>query len=185
MGKMTISAVVGFLVMWCVVSAFGLGADHPADRPVGGSPEWPVGLVDLVNRDQRVHGFFVNANDFFFSGDTDALNEFLSFYAILKDTPLTLVLHPGGATAASPWDKETRTACEWEVSVLRRGWHPRAPEDSANKDARYVVMVDVWLGGQVELDTLQVPLSVEVKSGGEVEDFIAAHEERRRGEQSG
>ena len=69
MGKMTISAVVGFLVMWCVVSAFGLGADHPADRPVGGSPEWPVGLVDLVNRDQRVHGFFVNANDFFlFSG---------------------------------------------------------------------------------------------------------------------
>ena len=49
---------------------YALGGDHPANQPVN-LDKAPTGLNELINQTNRVHGFFVNAEDrFFFVGDT-------------------------------------------------------------------------------------------------------------------
>ncbi len=37
------------------------------------------------------------------------------------------------------------------------------------------MQVDVWLGGQIKLDELQIPDDYTVESGGEIEEFIKRH----------
>lgn len=183
MRKTVASVVVVFVSLACCLGVLGLAMEYPAGQPVGWCPDWPEGLWGLLNREDRVHGFFVNANDFcFFSGDTSAFNEFLAQYAKLEGTPLTLVLHPGRGLAGSPWDEKKTIPFEWQVNILRRGWDPRAPEATSPEDSEYVVTVELWLGGQVELKKVEVPLNVEVKSSGEIEQFIAAHETRQQAE---
>ena len=171
------------VLMWCV-PAFPLAAGHPTGHPVGQHPEWPSGLADLLNSPWRVHGYFINACDFFFySGDTDGFNQFLEQYAGLKKTPLTLVLQPGrGKTDfCVPGDKEI--SFDWRVDLLRRGWAREAPPDPTGKAGNYVVMMALWAGGQVELNKVKVPLSVKVKAGDAdqaLAQFAAAHAERRK-----
>jgi len=149
-------------------SVFAWGGNHPPE-PVHQQDEWPAGLAELLNREERVHGYWVNANDFFFfAGDTDAFNEFLEQYAALKNTPLRLALHPGvGMTGSLSGEKNI--PFEWRVSVEK--WH------SDPSKAPTLVTMGLWLGGLVKLDKIKVPLNVEVKSGGEIERFVAEHSE--------
>ena len=150
---------------------FAWGGNHPPE-PVHPQDEWPAGLAELLNREERVHGYWVNANDFFFfAGDTDAFNEFLERYATLKNTPLRLVLHPGvGMTGSVGVGRDI--PFEWRVSVEK--WH------SDPSKAPTLVTMELWLGGLVQLKKIEVPLSVEVKSGGEIEAFIAEHKTKRK-----
>ena len=159
----------------------GRAGEHPLDRPVGGSPQWPVGLKGLIESAPRVDGYFVNANDFFqYRGPTQALNLFLARYAGLGGTPLTVVLHAGKGQVRKGWGARQPQPCDWKLSVLRRGRHPQAPKQRGAEGGLYVVMVDVWLGGDVQLDGLKAPLNVEVRSGGEIEKFIAAHKAEQK-----
>jgi len=157
--------------------AWALGSGHPNDE-VCQHPDWPEGLKDLVNTKARVCGFFVNANDwFYFKGDSGAFNAVLAAYATLKDTPLRLILHPGRGTAREPWDKGTGTPAEWSITVVRRGWG--APKATPGQAGKYVVTINLWLGGDVALDDLDVPLAVDVESGREIEKFIATHQAKQ------
>jgi len=170
--------------------AFPWVAEHPAQLPVGGATGWPAGLRELVNREGRVYGYFINANDFFFfTGDTESFNDFLEQYARLKGTPLTLIVHPGRGITSRLGEKEKKITFDWEVEVLCRGWHPQAPPDPT-RDPRtdkpgYVVILEVWVGGNVELKKVKVPKTVKMKSGGEIEKFIAGHRAKQeRGKES-
>jgi hypothetical protein len=143
-----------------------------------------VGLTELLAGKGYLGGFFINASDwFFYAGDAKALNAFLADYAKLPDTPLVLVLHPGTGKASAPWDKEALN-CDWSVGVSRERL-ARAPEAGEGKALqgkqrpRVEVTLSLWLGGQVGLSDLDVPLNVEVRSGGEIEDFVATHEAKR------
>jgi hypothetical protein len=64
------------------------------------------------------------------------------------------------------------------VKVLRRGWHPEAPNDPAPDKPGYVVILELWLGGKVALERVKAPLNVQVQSGGEIKKFIAEHQEK-------
>lgn len=114
-------------------------------------PEWPAGLNELVNHHLRVHGYWVNANDFFFySGGTEAFNKFLAQRANLSGTPLTLVLHP--STGATPVFGGERGGIDfaWGLKILARGWHPQAPMDHNTCKRGYVAVVELWRGGSVD-----------------------------------
>ena len=157
--------------------ALGLGADHPNDQPVQ-HKEWPEGLAEIINAYPRVCGFFINANDwFYYKGDTKVFNAVLVGYATLKDTPLRLVLHPGRCLGKAPWDKGTGTPCEWSIAIIRRGWG--APQPKAGETGNYVVTLDLWLGGDVALDDIDVPLNVDVASGREIEKFVVDHQAKQ------
>ena len=198
MKKAIVAIAVVFISVTCCVWVFGVVTmgHHPPGVPVAGSPDWPEGTKELVNREGRISGYWsdgfgARTDSLFFAGDTDAFNEFVAQYAMLKDTPLTLVLHPGRGLPRSPWDKEI--PFEWKVHILHLDPYPAAPEAATPvgeldirslivpEEARTdVVTVNLYLGGQVELDKVKVPLNVEVKSGGEIEQFIAAHQARQQ-----
>ncbi|MBI5095836.1 MAG: hypothetical protein HZB26_25810, partial [Candidatus Hydrogenedentes bacterium] len=40
--------------------------------------------------------------------------------------------------------------------------------------------LEIWLGGQIDLDALDVPADLEVRSGDEIEAFIKRHTEKRK-----
>ena len=168
------------VVAGCAALAWALGADIPPDQPLGRHPDYPAGLYELLSSEGRVDGYFVNACDFLsYHGDTKAFNKFLAGAAKLKDTPLKLTLHPGRGMTSKPWKDHKPVPFEWQANVLRRGWHPDAPEAKAGEKGPYVVTLDLWLGGDVALDELDVPLGVEVQSGMEIERFIHIHEMKR------
>jgi len=92
----------------------------------------------------------------------EALNRFLQLYARVPVKPLTLSLHTGKA--------------------LARGWMTAGPEKPARCNwsiTRH--LANVWLGGSLSLDRLEVPANVEVSSGGEIERFVQQHQMRRKG----
>ncbi len=174
--------VPGLALAACVATALGLGSDIPAEHPVGAQDGWPAGLADLLNSGGRVGGFFVNANDwFFFQGDAKAFNAWLEKYAALKDTPLQLVLHPGRTTDRRPWSKEgeARLPVDWQVDVINRQWTYEAIDEKHPVKPGHDVTVHVFLGGQVGLDDLDVPLGVSVESGGEIEEFVVHHQAKQ------
>ena len=152
--------------------AWGLGRDYPKG-PIGVSG-WPAGLAELVNVDNRVHGFFVNSQDvIFFSGNTNALNDFLTKYSKLPNTKLQLVIHTGKLEVRSPWDPAARDiAADWKLST---GLHEADAKQTAA--GMFGTRVDVWLSGSIQLGDLKVPQNVTVTSGGEIESFVKKHRE--------
>lgn len=167
------SGFIGALV-FCMAAAvaWGLGADH-GPGPVGPNDGgWPEEFRGIFNRKDRVHGYFVNSGDvFFYAGDTKAFNGFLQQCSRLKDTDFELTLHSGQAKVRSPWDKQDRDIkADWRLYADRRRTTP---------GKKYIVQVDVWIGGKVSLDELKVPLDFPVKSDGEFEEFVEEHREKR------
>jgi len=168
---------VGLALTMTAVPALGLGGSHPNGQACHHA-EWPDGLKEIVNDKARVCGYFVNASDwFYFKGDTKAFNAVVVAYAKLKDTPLKLVLHPGRRRAKAPWDEDEGTPCEWSIAVIRRGWG--APEARPDETGKYVVTLHLWLGGDVALDQIDVPLNVDAESGGEIDKFVVTHQAKQ------
>jgi hypothetical protein len=156
-------------------SVRALGSDYPNDRPITGSTSWPKGLEKLINITNRVHGFFVNAEDaFFFSGSASQLTAFLREFSQLEGIEnRRLVLHDGLGEAKSPWDK-TGHPCDWKLYVCPKAWHTRAvlsrqgtnsveATRAAAQESGYIAEVHFWTGGRIAFDQVDVPKNVEVK----------------------
>ncbi len=168
-------AVIVVSVVWCS-PALPWAVGHMSGVPVAQQPGWPAGLAELLNGEGRVYGYWLNGSDFFYyQGDTEAFNAFVAKYARLKGSPLKLVLHGGrgkadrlGAGGTIPYD--------WEVKVLWRRPQPSAPREANREKSGYDVLVELWLGGEIKLNELDIPSEVKVESGGEITSFVAAHQ---------
>jgi hypothetical protein len=119
-------------------------------------------------------------NDFFYyRGDAATLNKFLVAYGQLPDSPLTVVIHTGTIPVTGPLGGEQTTRFDWQLEIMRRGWGaPVDPRRPAN-DPGYVVTVHVWLSDAITLDRLTVPKHVEVRSAGDIGEFINRHQSDR------
>lgn len=183
MNRIIVSLAIALIAVVLSGPAFPMGGEHPAGFPMGQHPDWPAGLANVLGVPGRVYGYWVNANDwFFYSGDTGDFNRFIMTYAELKDTPLTLVLHTGKGQTGRLGSQEDKIEYDWEVKVFRRGWHPEAPPDPTTEKPGYVVAVEAWLGGEIELSKLSVPLNIKVTSEKKTEQisrFVTEHESRR------
>jgi len=165
---------------------------------LGQLSDWVPGLEKLVRYGGVVYGVHKDAPtfyrgletmDIFFRGDHEDFNEILKEYAKLGDSlkryaesgraQLTLTLHPGrgnvGSHAGRSFAKGKDIPFDWKITMTREG--TLVPERDKR---RYFVSVNLWLGGDVDLDKLDVPLSLDVRSGGEIEAFVAKHEEKRK-----
>ena len=138
-------------------NAFGLGSDYPNDRPVGGTTTWPAGLKELVNITNRVHGFFVNAEDiFFFSGSATNFSDFLRSYSKIEGVENhQLILHDGIGEAKSPWDK-TGKPCDWKLYAAPKSW---LTADAKQKG--FILEVHFWMKGKIALEQVVIPNNVE------------------------
>jgi len=168
--KLLSFAVLVIALAWCIPT-FPRLVEHRVGHPVIPQPGWPAGLADLLNDPGRVYGYWINGIDhFYYAGDSEAFNQFAEQYAKLKGTPLTLVVHPGRGREMRLEDRRIRYG--WEVRVDGRR------SVGEREDRRDVVSVEVWLGGQIELDKMKVPIDVKVESGNEIQELIASHAAR-------
>ncbi len=169
-----IQILIAWSLLFTTRDAFALGADHPNDRPVIGSTNWPAGLEKLVNSPNRIHGFFVNQQDlFFYYGDAAALSAFLRDYAELDGiVQKRLIQRDGVGEAKSSWSKEGKP-CDWQIYISPKSWHNMAElskggtntADALQQGAQepgYLVEVHVWIGGRNALDQVDIPKNVEV-----------------------
>jgi hypothetical protein len=141
---------------------------------------WPEGMEEVVNSPGRMWG--TEATDgvmLFYRGNTAGFNDFLGKYASVKQAPLELVLHVGPKKAAiDGMAGKDYGEANWLLTVEAPWVIDGNPgEDVAGKTW---TRIDLWLGGQIRLDELLVPMNVVVKSGGEIEKFVAEHERERK-----
>jgi hypothetical protein len=176
------SAVLLLILVLCAPGVPRVAEISPA-QPLLGLGDWPDDVRELVNSRGRMYGYFFNAvARLFFAGDADDFNWFLGRYAGLKDSPKKLILHCGpGKTKRFGGNEEI--AFDWEVSVSPVVKPGTSPE--ARPERTYVVTVGLCLGGQVELDKVNVPANVLVqtdvtgKTAEEVAEFIAEYQRKR------
>ena len=171
-----------FICLICVLALFPLSRvwalrmEHTIGangRFVDYFPFWPSEFVDLVNSGGCIGGFCINANDwFFFRGDAKIFNEFLKAYGSLKNTPLQVIIHAGSERPGLPWDSSRPTSLyDWQLEILERGWGvPKIPNKPEEK---YIVTVNLWIDKQIKLSDVIVPETIQLKSAGEIEQFIA------------
>lgn len=158
---------------------------YPAGRNVGPQPGWSSALIDLANTPGRVDGFgLMNGRySFYFAGDAEAFARFFERYTKIEGTPLRLVLHAGRTDQTDPRSPKTtrKVAFDWQLRVVSH-WKPRSGLVPRNYKPRIpppVASLEVYLGGQIGLDDLDVPLSVDVQSGGEIGRFVAEHQAKQ------
>jgi hypothetical protein len=172
MRKTNIVIIAAGLALACGCSALALMSEYPPG-PVS-FPNGPPGLNDLLKSRDPVYGYFLNEFDsLYYSGDTEAFNAFVALYSKVKVEHLTLVLECGRGEATRMGDKNRTVSYDWMLGGCNWGvtWSKEPMPQTAG--------LQVWLGGQVHLDKIKVPLNVVVKSGGEIEKFIADHEAAR------
>jgi hypothetical protein len=158
------------LVLACSIQVFGLGSDHPLNQPVN-LDKAPSGVNELINNTNRVHGFFVNADDrFFFAGDSSTFAAFLKQYAALKDIAgHRLIIHKEKGLAKSPWDDGGGEPCDWMLDVTPVSWREGhadkvfrdkngSPPKEGEKD--YLVELHVWTKGNVNIKKITVPKGI-------------------------
>lgn len=165
--------LVAAAVVGIGAKAFALGSDYPAGRPVGSSSAWPKGMSELGDLTNRVHGFFVNAEDFFFyTGTADDLAAFLKEYSQIEGIEQhRLILHDGVGDAKSPWET-ARRPCDWELFGCPESWlagHAAVAQaftnavvarEPAAHATNYVLEVHFWTGGKIALDRVAIPKNV-------------------------
>ncbi len=150
------------------------GAD--SHMPMSG----PDALKKLANHDARVAGDVWFADYFaYYAGDTEKLNAFLRQYDDTVDTNATLVLHAGRRTYSWPPDGNTEITGEadWMMHVSQHT--PGRPNEAAFKGEEFLITLHVWLGGQTDMKELEVPLSMDVRSGREIEGFVERHKKNQ------
>ena len=184
MKKRLIACAVVLLGLACctlVYTAIFFG-EGPAGQPVGQRPDWPEGLGELLTRGGRVYSSSMgwlggDEDSFYFSGYTDDFNWFIEQYAKLKGVSRVLGLHPGRGEARGIMDKRVIGPSDWKIGVASH-WAPNGKN--------LQISLDLWVGGQVKLRELRIPLNIQVNASGkgeafsEIEKFATAHEAKRK-----
>lgn len=156
---MSRAILIPILFFVIAAPAFALGMDYPAGQPVK-LHQAPAAVNDLINNANRIHGFFVNTEDFFFyAGDTAALESFLNRYAALEGIlGHRLIVHPGKGVARSPWDGGEGMPCDWRLDVSR--------------PTKWLLIVHVWTEGNVEMNRLTVPEGIRREQASDADSGI-------------
>jgi hypothetical protein len=158
--------IVSFLFGLVIVptAVFGLGYDIPKGdlpRPVA----WPASFYDELNQPNRVHGYSFNQfESHFYQGTCAELNSTLKHLSQIEGVGVVVVIHVGPGKARSPWSKTSVSPADWSIGV-----------EHNNSTKILPVTLDLWLSERVTLSELEVPASIEVKNGGEIERFIDKH----------
>jgi hypothetical protein len=123
-----------------------------------------------------VHGFYGNhgAVGTYYAGAPSAFHEVLTTLLEAKEGPFSgpnfsskkIVLHSGRGVVPSYVVPDKTISTDWLVQT----W-PVLDSELKGPPA-FHLQIDVWLGGNLELDKLKIPDGFTVESGGEIEAFV-------------
>lgn len=181
---------IAALVLFCGIEAFPMGGSYPTDRPLHFN-KGPKGLAEIVDTKNRVHGLWVNWNDwFYYSGDAKVFNGVLEKYAKLEGIPHILVLHEDAGMTGGLGDPKD-IPFDWEIGVWMRWGNMGIPKDPNDPGSTQVAVVQLHLGGRpgvrpgVKLEDVKVPVAVHVEAADQKNApdatnlFIARHRARQ------
>lgn len=173
-----LSLAAAAIVLACGLPIFALRLTFPNDQPVVRQERWPDGLAELVGSRPRVKGYGHNfgCDAYYYAGDAKAFNAFLAEYAKLKGIPLQLVIHPGLGVKGRAAQTDPDVRFDWLLYVdalMRIGVVKKDPPPKCRPT------LHLYLGDNVGLDELLVPLEVEVKADNALDDFVSEHTAKR------
>ena len=121
-----------------------------------------------------VHGYDGNLGQVgtYYAGNASALNQYVLSLGETSRAPETsyatkvVTLHPGPMVVPEYLNPKSDISTDWLVTTWRG--------DSAGEPSWHI-QIDVWLGGKIKLDELRIPKGFVVKSGREIEGFVARH----------
>jgi hypothetical protein len=176
--KAFVLSLAAVIVLACGVSIFAMRFTMPNDKPVPRQDRWPAGLAELASSRNRVKSYGLNfgADAYYYAGDAKAFNAFVGEYAKLKGVALLLVIHPGLGTKGRAAQTDPDTRFDWLLFI--DGLDTR-PEAKKTGPGQFPATMHLYLGDNIGLDDLQVPLEVEVKAGIEIDDFVSGHTAKR------
>lgn len=178
-----LSVLIASACLACAIPASPWAMTEPYDKgriyPVWRSGEqMPKDILSLMNFPGRVygdHGFFGGNGNFenlYFRGGAQVFNRFLDQYSHLKIKSFFLTIHVGRPIVQGTFGVKPEKEIRYDWQYYR--W---IPDD---KDQLETVSVDIWIGGNIRLDEIKVPANIELRSGGEIEKFVADHEAKRQ-----
>jgi hypothetical protein len=166
------------MVLACGALVYAVAMDLPNRGPVFITQDLPAGVSELVSSRDRVHGFTSGFGyaDLWYAGDAAAFNQYLAQYAQLPKLPIILVISPAPGSKLREFVSQPREHYDWQLEVK---WNQPIPlsENRTDRNAEgYAVILHVYLSDAITLDDIQVPAGVQVRSGGEIEQFVKQHQ---------
>jgi hypothetical protein len=155
--------VTTFMLASCPMSAPALGTETFGSRPLEEESykEWP-NLASVINVTNRIYQRWVNGGEsFFFQGNTEALNESLQRFALVRTDVREVILLPGPANVSSLM-REKQFDYDWSLK-LNAGISRMMSRGKGgliwSKDPVLTVFVG---GGNILLEKIRIPKGVNV-----------------------
>ncbi len=143
--------------------AWAGGLEHFGNHDLGEANyrDWP-GVMPLVNHPSRVYHTWYNGNeDFYFRGDTTALNDALRKFAASKAEVHEVLLRPAPCVAVSSSRAKT-IPYNWNLHIVG-GFAPHLTTlDRGNKIWSKHPTMTVCVGRDIDLDKIEVPEGVSI-----------------------
>lgn len=162
MYQTAVSILSLFLTVQLVLA---MGADHPKKEV--SSSAWPEGMSEMVNSPERIHGYFVNAEDvFYFVGKQKQFNQALKDYAKIDGVVQhKIIVHEGVGRAKSPWQKDEGVKCDWKIYGCPASWLGKEPHVKG-----YIMEFHIWKDGSIKIEEGKLPKGFLVERVGDPDD---------------
>jgi hypothetical protein len=152
------------LMLLSVCQGWSMGTERFGNEPftdVANYVSWP-NVMPVINDAHRVYHTWVNGNEnFYFAGDTTALNAALKKFASIKAERLTVVLRPGPGKT-STFKKEQSLPFNWNLHLLGGIARHMSTEELGSNIWDPSPYLHVYVGGAIKLDEIEIPQGVEV-----------------------
>lgn len=151
------------IVLLYASTAFALGEESVGNEKMSGAnyKDWP-GALAVINDEHRVYRTWINGNEqFYFAGDTKALNAALVEFAKIKADRRVVVLRPVPATTNN-FAGDHVFEYSWRLHLLGGIAKHMATRDLGDNIWDPNPHLHVHIGGDIQLMHLEIPKDVEV-----------------------
>jgi hypothetical protein len=159
--KLTVLSALLCLAGSAGVRAAGMETFGNAPLSDANYKNWP-GIMPVINHESRVYSWWVNGNEqFFYHGDTEALNGALRRLAGAADLNADVILRPGPA-ATKTFQGDKTVAYDWSLHLLGGIAAHLATRDKGELVWSKRPVLTIYTGGRVDLEKLFIPPSLRV-----------------------
>ncbi len=143
--------------------AFALGMETFGNQPLSENnfSDWP-NVIPVINDTHRVYHSWVNGNEnFYFQGNTEALNHALKSFAQVKAEKRLVILRPAPGRVSS-FDGEKKFVFNWQLHLLGGIAKHMSTRDQGSNVWDPNPEFTIHVGGDIVLDMIEIPENVEV-----------------------
>jgi hypothetical protein len=152
------------VVLLCITNSltWAAGTEDFGNKPLSEFDyrDWK-GIMPIINHPNRVYHRWVNGGEgFYFRGNTQVLNGYLSKFAVLDADVREVVIHPGPATT---WTfDDDKVSYDWQLELIGGiSKHLTTLDRGSNIWSKWPTLA-VFIGEDIELEKIEIPEGVRV-----------------------